>query len=77
MCAHANVGLFKFLYLFMLKLKIIAFEADYIGSNCEFENPCLNNPCKNNGKCVRSGNEYYCKCSSKNMFVFVEVYFGF
>jgi hypothetical protein len=43
-----------------------------MGKYCEYlmkegEDPCLSNPCWNNGECYRTGlNDYKCECLSGN-----------
>ena len=31
---------------------------------CQFENACLENPCQNNGRCLKDENTFKCNCTS-------------
>uniref|UniRef100_A0A674DSX3 Neurogenic locus notch homolog protein 1 n=1 Tax=Salmo trutta TaxID=8032 RepID=A0A674DSX3_SALTR len=57
-------------HLFRPPLSLVSFlsrcTSDYVGSRCQYSNPCNPSPCRNGGECraVSHGNtfEFHCKC---------------
>ena len=45
----------------------------FIGRDCEFNNTCLSNPCKNKGSCITiNSNSFKCLCDSRFTGTFCE-----